>query len=107
MRTDRTHYTVPELVAFDIATNPPPPGMVVNCISCWGVSRQGVPDAHTIAWYPLAKVPASARQRAQQMVKAPEPAADEHKAIYCTCHVNERGWGEHHAEHCEFYGIPF
>lgn len=107
MRTDRTHYTVPEREAFDIELNPPPPGMIVNCFSCYGVQTKGRPDKHTVAWSPLDRIPASAKKRALEMVKAPEPAADGHKAIYCTCHVNERGWGEHHAEHCEFYGIPF
>lgn len=105
MRTDRTHYTVPELVAFDIALNPPPPGMVVNCISCWGVSRQGVPDAHTVAWYPLAKVPASARQRAQQMVKAPDPAPP-YVPWECSCGRPDEPAGPTHRDGC-FYFIPF
>ena len=62
------HYTVPELVAYDIAITPPPPGAMVNCISCYGVSRSGLPDAHTVAWYPLAKIPASAKKRAHGMI---------------------------------------
>lgn len=99
MRTDRTHYTVPELVAFDIELNPPPTGMVVNCISCWGVSRQGVPDAHTVAWYPLAKVPASAKQRARQMIN-PSAPGDSPVAYHCTCDAKDAEWGGHHSANC-------
>lgn len=67
-KTDKTHHTVPEREAFDIALHPAPPGMIVNCFSCYGVQTKGRPDAHTVAWSPLDKIPASAKRRAQEML---------------------------------------
>lgn len=104
-RTDRTHYTVPDMVAYDIVENPPPPGMVVNCISCWNVSRQGLPDKHTVAWYPLFKTPASAKKRAREMTRTPESVPS--SPFRCTCYANDHEWGYHHADDCCIYGIPF
>lgn len=103
--TDKTHYTVPELVAFDIATNPPPPGVTVNCISCWGVSRSGLPDGHTVAWYPLAKTPASAKRRAMEMIKMPDsvPSKPVPLPFACTCDANDDWYGFHHAGHCSYH----
>lgn len=104
-RTDKTHYTVPDLVAYDIATTPPPPGMVVNCISCWGVSRQGIPDGHTVAWYPLAKMPAGARARAATMFRLAEPEAlPDPKG--CNCGAEDKAFGPWHSEKCPEY-FPF
>lgn len=105
-RTDKTHYTVPELVAYDIAEVPPPPGMVVNCISCWGVSRQGVPDGHTVAWYPLAKTPASAKERARIMTRTPNPDEPAPRPFVCTCEATDKSMGDHHRGDCELF-CPF
>lgn len=106
-RTSKTHYTVPEFVAYDIVENPPPPGMVVNCISCWNVSRQGLPDKHTVAWYPLFKTPASAKQRAREMTGIAAIVTKEPRPFVCTCAANDNaGIGEHHSRSCEFY-CPF
>lgn len=103
-RTNKKHYTVPELVAYDIVDNPPPPGMAVNCISCYGVSRQGVPDAHTVAWYPLARTPASAKLRARMMIQR---QGSKHGKLLCPFCSNDlcAGTGIYDGRKCD--GIPF
>lgn len=104
MRTDRTHYTVPGREAYDIELYPPPPGLIVNCFSCWGVQTKGLPDKFTIAWSPLDKIPASAKRRALQMVKSvPKPVW---KDFECTCGQAHEPAGPTHVEGC-FYHVPF
>lgn len=107
MRTDRTHYTVPEREAYDIELYPPPPGMIVNCFSCYGVQTKGRPDKHTVAWSPLDRIPASAKKRAREMIKTPEPARPSRKPFGCDCDATDKTMmGEHHAESCDMW-CPF
>lgn len=105
MRTDKTHYTVPERVAYDIELTPPPPGMEVNCFSCYGVQRKGLPDKHTVAWSPLDRIPASAKRRALEMIRTPEPAPP-YVPWECSCGRPDEPAGPTHRDGC-FYFIPF
>ena len=106
-RSDKTHYTVPDRVAYDIVDNPPPPGMEVNCFSCWGVQRKGLPDRHTIAWSPLDRIPASAKARAVAMIMAPVPGKPAPRPFLCTCDAADKAQiGDHHHQSCEYY-CPF
>lgn len=107
MRTDRTHYTVPEREAYDIELNPPPPGMIVNCFSCYGVQTKGRPDKHTVAWSPLDRIPASAKRRALEMISPQRPEKPSSEPLLCDCNTPHKGKiGEHHHENCYMW-CPF
>nr|DAD59939.1 MAG TPA: hypothetical protein [Bacteriophage sp.] len=60
--------TTPEVYCHDAEEVPPPKNKVVWVVSKFGVGRKDVfCEGFDVAWYPLPKVPASAKERAFKM----------------------------------------